>query len=100
MATSRSSRSPRPRAGGRLPGQSAVAFAGPTNSRPWEGSRPPRRHRAPGLFSRYHLLPAARTQLLARLDRRDEAAEAYDRALALVPNEAERRFLERELARL
>jgi RNA polymerase sigma-70 factor (ECF subfamily) len=55
---------------------------------------------ARGELSSYHLLPAARAQLLARLDRRDEAAEAYGRALALVSNEAERRFLERELARL
>jgi RNA polymerase sigma-70 factor, ECF subfamily len=46
----------------------------------------------------YHLLPAARGQLLARLDRDSEAAEAYRRALALVGNDAERRFLERELA--
>jgi len=55
-----------------------------------------RRGELPG----YHLLPAARAQRLARLDRRDEAAEAYGRALALVTNEAERRFLERERARL
>jgi RNA polymerase sigma-70 factor (ECF subfamily) len=46
----------------------------------------------------YHLLPAARADLLRRLDRRSEAAAAYREALDLVTNEAERRFLERRLA--
>jgi RNA polymerase sigma-70 factor (ECF subfamily) len=46
----------------------------------------------------YHLLPAARADLLRRLGRRPEAAAAYRQALALVTNEAERRFLERRLA--
>jgi len=46
----------------------------------------------------YHLLPAARADLLRRLGRREEAAAAYRDALALVTNEAERRFLERRLA--
>jgi len=46
----------------------------------------------------YHLLPAARADLLRRLDRRAEAAAAYREALTLVTNEAERRFLERRLA--
>jgi RNA polymerase sigma-70 factor (ECF subfamily) len=46
----------------------------------------------------YHLLPAARANLLRSLGRRKEAAEAYRRALALVTNEPERRFLERRLA--
>jgi RNA polymerase sigma-70 factor (ECF subfamily) len=50
----------------------------------------------PGLAS-YHLLPAARADLLRRLGRRAEAADAYLRALALVTNEAERRYLERRL---
>jgi RNA polymerase sigma-70 factor, ECF subfamily len=45
----------------------------------------------------YHLLPAARADLLRRLGRRDDAAAAYRQALALVTNEAERRFLERRL---
>jgi len=48
----------------------------------------------------YHLLPAARAQLLERLSRLSEAADAYRRALALVTNEAERRFLQRRLARI
>jgi RNA polymerase sigma-70 factor (ECF subfamily) len=46
----------------------------------------------------YHLLPAARADLLRRLGRSKEAAAAYRDALALVTNEAERRFLERRLA--
>ena len=45
----------------------------------------------------YHLLPAARADLLRRLGRLDEAATNYREALALVTNEAERRFLERRL---
>ena len=55
---------------------------------------------ARGELSDYHLLPAARAGLLARLGRRSEAAEAYAKALALVSNELERRFLDQELARL
>ncbi|MEO5930044.1 MAG: RNA polymerase sigma factor [Candidatus Kapaibacterium sp.] len=46
----------------------------------------------------YHLLPAVRADLLRRLNRFAEAAAAYREALALVTNEAERRFLERRLA--
>lgn len=46
----------------------------------------------------YHLLPAARADLLRRLGRLSEAASAYREALALVTNDAERRFLERRLA--
>ena len=46
----------------------------------------------------YHLLHAARADLLRRLDRRDEAAEAYRRAHALAGADPERRFLERRLA--
>jgi RNA polymerase sigma-70 factor, ECF subfamily len=53
-----------------------------------------------GELSSYHLFPAARAQLLTRLGRGGEAADAYRRALALVSNDPERRFLERELARL
>jgi tetratricopeptide (TPR) repeat protein len=48
----------------------------------------------------YHLLAAARADLLRRLDRREEAAEAYERALELATNAAERRFLERRRAQL
>jgi RNA polymerase sigma-70 factor (ECF subfamily) len=46
----------------------------------------------------YHLLHAARADLLRRLDRRDEAAASYRRALELSPNPVERSFLERRLA--
>ena len=46
----------------------------------------------------YYLLPAARADLLRRLGRAREAAVAYREALALVTNDAERRFLERRLA--
>lgn len=45
----------------------------------------------------YHLLPAARADLLRRLGRFDEAAAAYTQALSLTRNEAERRFLEARL---
>jgi RNA polymerase sigma-70 factor (ECF subfamily) len=45
----------------------------------------------------YHLLHAARADLLRRLGRADEAAGAYRRALALAPNPVERAFLERRL---
>ena len=46
----------------------------------------------------YHLFHAARADLLRRLARSDEAAEAYSRALALVSNPTERAYLERRLA--
>jgi RNA polymerase sigma-70 factor, ECF subfamily len=46
----------------------------------------------------YHLLHAARADLLRRLDRRGEAAVAYRRALELTANESEARYLERRLA--
>jgi RNA polymerase sigma-70 factor (ECF subfamily) len=45
----------------------------------------------------YHLLPAARADLLRRMGRRAEAAQAYREALALVGNEPERAFLRRRL---
>jgi RNA polymerase sigma-70 factor (ECF subfamily) len=46
----------------------------------------------------YHLVPAARADLLRRLGRAAQAAEAYREALSTVTNDAERRFLERRLA--
>jgi RNA polymerase sigma-70 factor, ECF subfamily len=46
----------------------------------------------------YHYLHSTRGELLRRLGRTDEAAEAYRRALALAHHEAERRLLERRLA--
>jgi len=50
-----------------------------------------------GALSGYHLLPAAKADILRRLGRRAEAAVAYERALALVTQEAERRYLRRRL---
>ena len=50
-----------------------------------------------GELDGYHLLPVAQAELLRRLGRHPEAAEAYRRALALVSNEAERRHLEKRL---
>ncbi|MEU9783756.1 RNA polymerase sigma factor [Streptomyces phaeochromogenes] len=46
----------------------------------------------------YHLLPATRADLLRRSGRMAEAAEAYEKALEPVENDAERRFLEKRLA--
>jgi RNA polymerase sigma-70 factor (ECF subfamily) len=48
----------------------------------------------------YYLLPAARADLLRRLKRWPEAAQAYRAALALVAEGAEMRFLLRRLAEL
>ena len=45
----------------------------------------------------YYLLHAARADLLRRLDRSDEAAVAYERALALAPSDVERGFLRARL---
>ncbi len=50
-----------------------------------------------GDLDRYYLLHAARADLLRRLGSPAEAAKSYARALALVTNDAERRFLERRL---
>jgi RNA polymerase sigma-70 factor (ECF subfamily) len=52
---------------------------------------------ASGALAGYHLLPAAKADVLRRLGRRAEAAAAYERALALVTQDAERRYLERRL---
>jgi RNA polymerase sigma-70 factor (ECF subfamily) len=51
-----------------------------------------------GALQGYHLLPATRADLLRRLGRFDEAAEAYRAALALPAGDAERRYLSRRLA--
>ena len=45
----------------------------------------------------YHLLHAARADLLRRLGLREEAAKDYRRALELATNESEKRYLERRL---
>jgi RNA polymerase sigma-70 factor (ECF subfamily) len=52
---------------------------------------------ATGDLDDYHLLHAARADLLRRLGFKAEAAKSYTRALALATNESERRFLERRL---
>jgi RNA polymerase sigma-70 factor (ECF subfamily) len=52
---------------------------------------------AGGELDDYHLLPATRAELLRRSGLKREAAESYRRALALVTNDAERRFLEKRL---
>ncbi|MDQ5833658.1 MAG: RNA polymerase subunit sigma-24, partial [Actinomycetota bacterium] len=48
----------------------------------------------------YRYLHSTRAELLRRLGRTEEARAAYSRALALVNDAAERRLLERQLARL
>jgi RNA polymerase sigma-70 factor (ECF subfamily) len=50
-----------------------------------------------GDLDNYHLLHAARADLLRRIGSTVQAAKSYERALALVTNESERRFLERRL---
>jgi len=52
---------------------------------------------ATGDLDGYHLLHAARADLLRRLGAAAEAAASYRRALALATNASERRFLERRL---
>jgi RNA polymerase sigma-70 factor (ECF subfamily) len=49
------------------------------------------------LLADYHLLPAARADLLRRLGRHEEAAAAYREALELVSSEPEERYLRRRL---
>ncbi len=51
-----------------------------------------------GRLAGYRYLPAARADLLRRLGRADEAAEAYQAALQLTSNHAERQFLASRLA--
>jgi len=53
-----------------------------------------------GQLDSYHLYHAARADLLRRLDRADEARESYHRALALVTNAVEQRYLCRRIAEL
>ena len=51
-----------------------------------------------GALAGYHLLPATRADLLRRLGRGAEAAQAYREALALAGTGPERRYLSRRLA--
>jgi RNA polymerase sigma-70 factor (ECF subfamily) len=52
---------------------------------------------ASGDVDDYHLLHSARADLLRRVGSLEEAAKSYMRALALVTNDSERRFLEGRL---
>ena len=52
---------------------------------------------ATGELESYHLLHAARADLMRRIGSVEEAAKSYRRALELVTNDSERRFLERRL---
>jgi RNA polymerase sigma-70 factor (ECF subfamily) len=53
-----------------------------------------------GDLADYHLAHAARADLLRRLNRRDEARAAYERALVLTLQEPERRFFAKRLREL
>ena len=53
-----------------------------------------------GELEEYHLIHAARADLLRRLGRTNEAIDAYSRALDLNTQEPERRFLSRRIAEL
>jgi RNA polymerase sigma-70 factor (ECF subfamily) len=53
-----------------------------------------------GELAGYHLLPAARADMLRRLGRRADALREYRRALELAPGAADRAFLERRCAEM
>ena len=53
---------------------------------------------AEGALDDYHLFHSARAELLSRLERNGEAAGSYRRALELVRQPQERRFLEKRLS--
>jgi len=63
-----------------------------------EGLRRIDRLGASGELDRYYLFHAARADLLRRLDRHNEAADAYRKALELVSNKVEAEFLKGRLA--
>ena len=75
---------------------------GPSRS-PWPTGRRPAWPRSAnserdGRLAGYRYLPAAKADLLRRLGRLGEAAQAYRAALELTANDAERSFLSRRLA--
>jgi RNA polymerase sigma-70 factor (ECF subfamily) len=74
----------------------ALAMAGGTDS----GLHWIDRIEAGGDLDRYHLLHAARADLLRRAGRLDEARSAYAKAIALAANRVECRYLQQRLARL
>jgi RNA polymerase sigma-70 factor (ECF subfamily) len=53
-----------------------------------------------GELDKYYLFHAARADLLRRLRRRQEAMDAYEKAIALVTNRVEETYLRRRLAHL
>ncbi|HNP73115.1 MAG TPA: hypothetical protein PKK15_18520, partial [Kouleothrix sp.] len=53
---------------------------------------------ARGELAEYHLAHATRADLCRRLGRTGDARRSYERALGLVRQESERRFIERRLA--
>jgi RNA polymerase sigma-70 factor (ECF subfamily) len=71
----------------------AVAMAGDVEG----GLAVVERLEASGELSGYHLLHSARADLLRRLGRYEDAAQAYERALELATNPVERTFLDRRL---
>jgi RNA polymerase sigma-70 factor (ECF subfamily) len=67
---------------------------------PEHGLRIIERLEASGTLSAYHLLAASKAALLEQLGRSADAGAAYDTALRLVQNDAERRLLKKKKARL
>ena len=53
-----------------------------------------------GELEKYHLYHAARADILRRLDRREAARAAYERAIALASNRVEAAYLRRRLAEM
>jgi len=53
---------------------------------------------ASGMLDQYYLFHAAQADLLRRLNRKEEAAAAYQRALLLTTNHVERQYLRKRLA--
>ena len=73
----------------------AIALAGAEG--PEAGLAALQQLRAGGALQGDHYLPAAEADLRRRLGRSEEAAAAYEEALALVQNDAERAYLQRRL---
>jgi RNA polymerase sigma-70 factor, ECF subfamily len=53
---------------------------------------------ATGELGGYYLFHSTRADLLRRLGRGDDSADAYSRAIALASNDVERSYLQRRLA--
>ena len=87
-STTSSTRSPRPRSW-----RSTARWRSPSATAP----RPAWPRWTASTSAGYHLFHAARADLLRRLDRRAEAADAYRAALALTDSPVEREFLEARL---